>query len=107
MFFFECYEGLLDRPERIVALGRAVVFGLLALMVAAGTLATRFGNYSLNVEDPYELAEERPNLMIGSLSFALIYKSCIARFETFRTVSYNFFASNSAPRCSILSSSKI
>ncbi len=71
LFFLDRYEGLLDRPERLVALGTAVVYGLMALMVAAGTLAPRFGQHALNVEDREELAEERPNLLVGSLSFAL------------------------------------
>lgn len=71
LFFLERYEGLLDQPERVVALGTALVYGLMALVVAAGTLAPAFGRLALNVEDREELAEQRPNLLVGAVSFAL------------------------------------
>lgn len=57
---------LSDDLSRVAALGVAVVYGLMALLVALGTLAPRIGARALNVEDAAELGEERSNLLAGA-----------------------------------------
>lgn len=65
-------EGLLDDPARMAALGTAMVYGLMALVVALGSAAPKVGSHALNVEDADELIEQRPNLLIGAASFLLV-----------------------------------
>jgi cytochrome bd-type quinol oxidase subunit 2 len=65
-------EGLLDDPARMAALGTAMVYALMAVIVGLGSAAPRVGSHALNVEDADELIEQRPNLLIGAVSFLLV-----------------------------------
>ncbi|GAA4012313.1 hypothetical protein GCM10022280_07680 [Sphingomonas swuensis] len=65
-------EGLLDDPARMAALGTAMIYGLMALVVGLGSAAPRVGAQALNVEDADELIEQRPDLLIGAASFLLV-----------------------------------
>lgn len=60
------------KPVQAFAIGTALVFGLMALFVALGTLAPAIGARTLNVEDSDELAEQRSNLLVGSISSLLV-----------------------------------
>lgn len=72
LFVLEQQDGLLEEPGRIFALGTALVFLLIALLIAVATAAPKFGERALNVEDADEIIEQKPDLVIGSLSFLLM-----------------------------------
>jgi hypothetical protein len=72
LWLLEGKNGAEIDPLRAFAVGTALVFGLMGLFVALGTLAPGIGARTLNVEDKDELKEQRSTLLIGSVSFLLV-----------------------------------
>lgn len=72
LFLLEQQDGLLEEPGRLLALGTAVVFALVATLVAVSTAAPSFGERALNVEDAAEIGEQKRPLLVGSVSFLLM-----------------------------------
>jgi hypothetical protein len=70
--FFEGRSGAEVSPVHAVAIGTALIFSLLALIVVLGTLAPGVGARALNVEDREELEEQRSVLFVGAVSFVLV-----------------------------------
>lgn len=70
--FFEGRSGAHVSPVYALALGTALVFGLMGLIVAVGAMAPGLGAHALNVEDRGELEEQRSTLLISSLTFLLV-----------------------------------
>lgn len=70
--FFEGRSGADVSPVHAVAIGTALIFGLMALLVVLGSLAPGIGVRTLNVEDREELEEQRSVLIIGAVSFVLV-----------------------------------
>jgi uncharacterized protein YacL len=62
-------------PDVIIAVGVAMIYGLMAVVVGAGTLVPKAGATLLNVVDAQELRDEKPNLLwsaAGCLCIALL-----------------------------------
>jgi hypothetical protein len=72
LWLLEQQSGAMVEPDRALAIGTALVFGLMALFVGLGTLAPAIGARTLNVEDKDELTEQRSNLLTGSVTFLLV-----------------------------------
>lgn len=72
LWLFEGQSGEKVGPVVAVAIGTALVFGLMGLLVGLGALAPGFGARTLNVEDREELEEQRSALLIGAVSFFLV-----------------------------------
>lgn len=68
----ESVDGLLDDGARLFALATAMVYLLMAAVVALGTALPKVGAKTLNVEDSEELTEQRATLLVSSLTFVLI-----------------------------------
>ncbi|UUR09198.1 hypothetical protein [Sphingomonas glaciei] len=69
---FEGRSGAEVRPVDAVAIGTALIYGLMALIVLLGAMAPGIGARALNVEDREELEEQRSVLVIGAVSFVLV-----------------------------------
>lgn len=65
-------SGMKVEPSHALALGTAIVFGLMGLFVGLGAIAPGLGSRTLNVEDREELEEQRSTLVIGAVSFLLV-----------------------------------
>jgi hypothetical protein len=72
LYLLEQQDGLLEEPGRLLALGTAVVFTLIAVLITVSMAAPSFGEKALNVEDAAEIGEQKRPLMVGSLSFLLM-----------------------------------
>ena len=59
-------------PQRLAAMAVGLVYLLMAVLVAFGTLMTRLGSVLLNVADEAELIERRPDLRSSAMMCALI-----------------------------------
>lgn len=70
--FFEGRSGAEVSPVNAVAIGTALIYGLMALVVLLGTVAPGVGARTLNVEDREELEEQRSVLFVGVVSFVLV-----------------------------------
>ena len=70
--FFEAQSQTRVEPTQALALGVAIVFGLMGLFVGLGVLAPGVGARTLNVEDGEELQEQRSVLLVGAVSFLLV-----------------------------------
>ena len=70
--FFEGAGGDKISGVDAVAIGTALIYGLMALIVLLGAVAPGIGARTLNVEDREELEEQRPVLTIGAVSFILV-----------------------------------
>lgn len=63
---------ILEDPQRLAAMAVGLVYLLMALLVAFGTVMTRPGSVLLNVEDESELIERRPDLRNSAIMCGLI-----------------------------------
>jgi phosphoglycerol transferase MdoB-like AlkP superfamily enzyme len=72
LWLFEGQSGSKVDPARVLAIGTALVFGLMAFFVGLGALAPSLGARTLNVEDEDELTEQKTNLLVGAVTFFLI-----------------------------------
>ena len=70
--FLEGRSGAKVDPVDAVAIGTALVFALMGLLVGLGALAPAVGARTLNVEDREEVEEQRSSLLAGSGSFFLV-----------------------------------
>jgi hypothetical protein len=70
--FFEGASGDKISGVDAVAIGTALVYGLMALIVLLGAMAPGVGARTLNVEDREELVEQRSVLTIGAVSMLLV-----------------------------------
>jgi len=61
-----------EDPQRLAAMAVGLIYLLIALLVAFGTVMTRPGSVLLNVEDQSELIERRPDLRNGAIMCGLI-----------------------------------
>jgi hypothetical protein len=72
LWLFEGQSGGKVEPVEAVAIGTALIFGLMGLFVGLGALAPGLGARTLNVEDRGELEEQRSVLVIGAVSSLLV-----------------------------------
>lgn len=70
--FFEGASGAKVSGVNAVAIGTALIYGLMALIVLLGAMVPGLGARTLNVEDREELEEQRSVLMIGAVSMVLV-----------------------------------
>ena len=70
--FMEGRSGAKVEPVEAVAIGTALIFGLMGLIVTLGALMPGLGARTLNVEDREELEEQRSTLLISVVSFFLV-----------------------------------
>nr|WP_314446498.1 hypothetical protein [uncultured Sphingomonas sp.] len=72
LMFFEGRSGATVTPVDAVAIGTALIYGLMAIIVLLGAAAPGVGARTLNVEDRDELVEQRSALTVGAVSFLLV-----------------------------------
>ena len=72
LWFFEGWSGAKVEPVQALAIGTALIFGLMGLIVGLGALVPGVGARTLNVEDREELEEQRSTLLIGAVTFILV-----------------------------------